>query len=249
MSKSKRQQYILDQLRQNNQVGYQELAKVLQISEDTIRRDIHEMADAGLISKMKGGAQSRTILPVTYQERELYANGEKRIIAQKTAQLFKDGQVVVFDGGTTPFLIASYLPRNIQLTLITHSYPIANLTFDFPGIDLIFAGGKASKKSKISTGFDVLKKYSTLRAEISILGVHSLHINHGVTDPALEEAEVKTRISEMSDQLIIVPTIEKLNSVSTVQICKTEAIDLMVTNLDPEDSLLLPYRKAGIKLL
>ena len=249
MTKSKRQQHILDQLRLNDQVSYQELAAKLQTSEDTIRRDIREMADAGLITRVKGGAQPRAILPVTYQERELYANGEKRIVAQKAAHLFKDGQVVVFDGGTTPFLIASYLPRNIELTLITHSYPIANLTFDFPNIELIFAGGKASKKSKVSTGFDVLKKYNTLHADISVLGVHSLHIDQGITDPVLEEADVKTRISEMSDQLIVVPTTEKLNAVSTIEICRIEAIDLMVTNLDPEDLLLQPYRKAGIKLL
>lgn len=249
MTKTERQQDILDQLRLNDHVNYQELAAKLQISEDTIRRDIHDLANAGLITRIKGGAQPRAMLPVTYQERELYANAEKRIVAQKAARLFKDGQVVVFDGGTTPFLIASYLTRNIRLTLITHSYPIANLTFDFPNIDLIFAGGKASKKSKVSTGFDVLKKYNSLHADISVLGVHSLHIDHGVTDPVLEEADVKTRVSEMSDQLIVVPTAEKLNAVSTIQICKIDAIDLLITNLDPGDVLLQPYRKAGIKLL
>lgn len=247
--KSERQQQILNQLRLNDGVSYQELAAEMQISEDTIRRDIRELADAGLITRVKGGAQQKAILPVTYDERELYANAEKRIIAQKAAYLFKDGQVVVFDGGTTPFLIVSYLPRNIRLTIITHSYPIANLVFDFPNIDLIFAGGNASKKSKISTGFDVLKKYNKLHANISVLGVHSLHLERGVTDPAIDEADVKTRISEMSDQLIAVPTAERLNAVSTVEICRTEAIDLLVTNLAPDDLVLQPYRLAGLKVL
>lgn len=248
MSKSERQQHIIEQLRLNDQVNYQELAVKLDTSEDTVRRDIRELADAGLIIRVKGGAQPKAILPVTYQEREVYAHAEKRIIARKAAKLFQDGQTVVFDGGTTPFLIVSHLPRDIRLTVITHSYPIANLTFDFPNIDLIFAGGKASKQSKVSTGFDVLKKYDTLHADISVLGVHSLHVDQGITDPILEEADVKTRISEMSDQLIVVPTAEKLNAVSTVQICKTEAIDLMVTDLEPEDTLLHPFRNAGIKL-
>lgn len=249
MTKTERQQRILDQLRLNDNVNYQELTAKLQTSEDTIRRDIRELAEAGLITRVKGGAQPRAVVPVTYQERELYANMEKRIVAQKTSGLFKDGQVVVFDGGTTPFLIASYLPRNIQLTLITHSYPIANLTFEFPNIDLIFAGGKASKKSKISTGFDVLKKYNTIHADISVLGVHSLHPDFGVTDPLLEEAEVKIRISEMSDQLIAVPTAEKLNTISTIEICKTKAIDLLVTNLDPNDEILKSYQTIGIQIL
>lgn len=249
MTKTERQQRILEQLRLNDKVNYQELTAKLQTSEDTIRRDIKELAEAGLITRVKGGAQPKAMVPVTYQERELYANMEKRIVAQKTARLIKDGQVVVFDGGTTPFLIASYLPRNIHLTLITHSYPIANLTFEFPNIDLIFAGGKASKKSKISTGFDVLKKYNTIHADISVLGVHSLHPDYGVTDPLLEESEVKIRITEMSDQLIVVPTAEKLNTISTIEICKTKAIDLLVTNLDPYDELLKYYRTMGIQIL
>ena len=249
MTKTERQQRILEQLRLNDKVNYQELTAKLQTSEDTIRRDIKELAEAGLITRVKGGALPKAMVPVTYQERELYANMEKRIVAQKTARLIKDGQVVVFDGGTTPFLIASYLPRNIHLTLITHSYPIANLTFEFPNIDLIFAGGKASKKSKISTGFDVLKKYNTIHADISVLGVHSLHPDYGVTDPLLEESEVKIRITEMSDQLIVVPTAEKLNTISTIEICKTKAIDLLVTNLDPYDELLKYYRTMGIQIL
>lgn len=249
MTKNERQQRILEELRLNDKVNYQELSVMLKVSEDTVRRDINELASAEMITRVKGGAQPKALLPVTYRERELYANAEKRIIAKKASQLFKDGEVVVFDGGTTPFLVLNFLPRDIQLTLITHSYPIANLSFEFPNIELIFAGGKASKKSKISTGFDVLKKYHTLHADISVLGIHSLHPEFGVTDPILEEAEVKTYISQMADKLIAVPTSEKLNTVSTVQICETANIDILVTNLKPDDSLLQPYLNLNIQVL
>jgi DeoR/GlpR family transcriptional regulator of sugar metabolism len=249
MTKEGRQQRILEELRLKERVQYHELSIMLNISEDTIRRDINELADAEIITRVKGGAQQKALLPVTYLERELYANTEKRVIAKKTSPVFKDGQVVVFDGGTTPFLVLNYLPRNIRLTLITHSYPIANLSFEFPNIDLIFAGGKASKKSKISTGFDVLKKYEALHADISVIGIHSLHHKFGITDPILEEAEVKTRICQMADRLIAVPTAEKLNTVSTVQICKTVDIDILVTNLMPHDPLLQPYLNLNIQIL
>lgn len=249
MTKDERFQYILERLRLNDKVEYQELSTILEVSEDTVRRDIKELAIAGLISKVKGGAQPKAIIPATYQEREVYANLDKRILAEKAVRIFKEGQVVVFDGGTTPFLIASFLPRNINLTIITHSYPIANLVFEFPNIELIFAGGKASKKSKISTGFDVLKKYNSIHADLSILGVHSLHPEYGITDPVLEEADVKMRISEMSDQIIAVPTAEKLNVVSTIQICKPDAIDTLITNLNPDSPLLHAYKDLGINIL
>lgn len=249
MTKNGRFQFIIDRLRQKDQVGYQELSEILIVSEDTIRRDISELAAAGMLSKIKGGARPKVIIPATYQERELYANPDKRIIAQKAAKLFKDGQVTVFDGGTTPFLIASFLPRQISLTVFTHSYPIANLMFEFPNIELIFAGGKASKKSKISTGFDVLNKYNSVHADIGILGVHSLHIEHGVTDPIMDESEIKTRISNMCDQLIAVPSAEKLNTISTFHICNTKSIDLLITDLDPENQILAPYKELGLSIL
>jgi len=249
MTKFERQQRILEELQLSDKVQYQKLSVLLKASQDTIRRDINELADAGTITRVKGGAQPKALLPVTYLEREMYAIQEKRIIAKKTSQLFKNGQVVVFDGGTTPFLVLHYLARDIHMTLITHSYPIANLAFEFPNVELIFAGGKASKKSKISTGFDVLKTYQRLHADLSILGIHSLHPDYGVTDPLPEEADVKTCISQMADTLIAVPTADKLQTVSTVQICKTTQINILVTNLDPDNSLLHPYLNLNVQVL
>lgn len=249
MTKEERHQHILKKLRLLDRVDYESLSEELSVSSDTIRRDINELAEAGMVRKIKGGAQPRALISVSYQERETYANADKRILAQKASELIRDGQVVVFDGGTTPFLIAGYLPRDIQLTVITHSFPIASLLFEYPHVELIFAGGRVSKKSRISTGFEVLHTYNRMHADVSILGIHSLHHEGGVTDPVYEEIAVKSRISVMSDQLIVVPTAEKLNAVSTYTVCPPSAIHTLVTDLQPDDPLLQPYTDLGIQIV
>lgn len=249
MTKEARQSEILRRLTQQGLVLYDKLGLALGVSEDTIRRDINELAEKGLLSRTKGGAKPKAIVPVTYLEREVFSAAGKRVVAQKAVQLIKEGQVVVFDGGTTPFLVATYLPSNISLTIITHSYPVANIAFGMPNVELIFAGGRASKKSKISTGIDVLQKFNTLHADLSILGVHSIHPEIGISDPVYEEAEVKTRISKMADQVIAVCTAEKLNTSSMVNICSLDALDIMITDLSPDDKMLHSYQQAGLNVL
>jgi DeoR/GlpR family transcriptional regulator of sugar metabolism len=249
MTKENRLKFILEKLRQNEQLQYGELSTQLFVSEDTIRRDINELANAGIITKIRGGAQSKSLIPGNFYEKEVLHSDNKRPLAHKAAGIIEENQVVVFDDGKLPFLIAGFLPRDIHLTVVTHSFSIANLTFEFPNIKLIFAGGLAAKNSKTTAGFDVLKKYNSMHADLSILCVHSLHPDYGISHPEVEEAEVKIRIAEMSDQLMVIPKSENLNSVSTVHICKPDVIDYLVTDVELDSPLLVPYMEVGIEVV
>lgn len=249
LSKEERVQYILEQLKKRQKVEYAELSLALKVSEDTVRRDINELAGTGLISKVKGGALPKTIIPASFQNREIYATGNKEIIARKATALFKDGQTVIFDGGTTPYLIAASLPHNIALTVITHSFPVANLFLESPSIELIFVGGPVSRNSKITGGIDAYKYYEGLHVDICILGVHSIHHEFGITDPIAGEATVKELITTISDKVIAVPTAEKMNAVSTYKVCMPSAIDTLVTDLEPGNSALTVYHNKGITII
>lgn len=248
-SKDERINFILQQLNKRQKVEYSALSKVLKVSEDTIRRDVNGLASSGLISKVKGGALPKTIIPPSFQSRALYATQSKEIIAQKAAALFKNDQIVIFDGGTTPFLIGAFLPHDISLTVITHSFPIANLFLESPSVKIIFVGGHVSKNSKITTGIEVFKRYQNMHVDMCIVGVHSIHQELGITDPIPEEAEVKEIITSVSDKVVAVPTSEKLNAISTYKVCAPADIDILVTDLEPNDSKLQPYSEIGITIL
>ena len=153
---------------------------------------------------------------------------------------------MVFDDGKLPLMIAGSLPRDIHLTVVTHSFAIASLTFEFPNVKLLFVGGTASKSSQITTGADVIKKYNSIYADLSFLAVRNLHPEFGVTHSIVEEAEIKSRISEMSTQLVAVTSPESLNTVSTMHVCDSKQIDYLVVDLDPHNPLLLPFLNTGI---
>lgn len=248
-SRKERINYILAQLKMRQKVEYAQLSQALEVSEDTVRRDINELASNGIVSRVKGGALPKTIIPVSFQGRQIYSIHNKEILAQKAVALFKNGQTVIFDGGTTPYLIAASLPHDITLTVITHSFPVANLFMESQSVELIFIGGQVSKNSKITNGISVYQQYEGLHVDLCVLGVHSIHHELGVTDPIAAEARVKELITTISDKVIAVPTAEKMNAVSTYKVCLPSAIDVLVTDLEPENELLKVYVKAGITVL
>lgn len=198
MNSTIRRKYILEHLRQNEKLEYSELSTLLGVTAHTIRRDINELASEGSIIKLIGGAQAKSKVLSGISDNEKQLGESSKLIAFKAASIVQANQVVVFDDGKIPLMIAGFLPRDINLTIVAHSFAIASLTFEFPNIKLIFAGGTASKGSQITMGSDVVKKYNTIHADLSFLTVRNLHPDYGVTHPVLEEAEIKCRISEMS---------------------------------------------------
>ncbi len=215
-------------------------------SVDTIRRDIDALAKTGSILKMKRGAMARAQIHKGLDHQLPESKITSRILAHKAASIVKSRQTVVFDDGNLPLLIAGFLPRDIHLTLITHSFAIASLTFEFPNVKLIFAGGTAAKDSRITTGSDVLKKYNSLHGDLSFLNARYLHLDFGVSDPEVEEAEVKACISSMSDQLVVTAAPESLNSISTKHVCSINRIDYLAIDIDQHNPILEPYRMAGV---
>jgi len=115
MIKEKRLKHILALLQSKEMVTYDLLAGELSVSEDTIRRDIEELHNNGLLSKVRGGAMLRSENPLSFQDRTTYLQGGKDIIALKAQQLIKNGQTIFMDGGTTLCAIAARLPLNSVL--------------------------------------------------------------------------------------------------------------------------------------
>lgn len=125
MLTAERQQYILEILRREGKVLASQLSVDLNVSEDTIRRDLRELAEVGLLQRVHGGALLRSPAAASYAARQKHAPLEKEEIAKAAVQLVRPGQVIILDGGTTTQLVANYLPIDLQATVITNSPPIA----------------------------------------------------------------------------------------------------------------------------
>ena len=152
MLTAERRQQILETLRRDGKVLASELSAVLNVSEDTIRRDLRELAEAGLLQRVHGGALPRSPAAASFAIRQSQAPSAKAAIANAAAQLVRNGQVIILDGGTTTLQVAQRLPLDLRATIVTNSPPIAVALAEHPAVEVIVIGGRLLQDSLVTIG-------------------------------------------------------------------------------------------------
>jgi len=249
MLKRERQAYILHQLNLHNKVLSSSLCNEIQVSEDTIRRDLLELAEEGKIIKVHGGALSHSFSQFHFPSANFYSQSGKNIIAKKAVSLIKDGMCVLTGGGTTIIEMARCLPLNLKATFITGSIPVIVEYLNHPNIEVIVIGDKVSKNSKITVGQDSINQIKQLKPDLCFLGINALDVEHGVTDNDWDIVQVKKAMVESSQKTVCLTIAEKINTFQPLRICELNKIDLLITDLDAADVLLKPYVDSGIEVL
>jgi DeoR/GlpR family transcriptional regulator of sugar metabolism len=249
MLKTERQAFIIHQVNLHNRVLLTELTSQIKVSDDTIRRDLQELAESGKIIKVHGGALSPSFHNGNGASKEVYAYSQKKIIAKKAASLIKDGMVILTGGGTTIIELARALPPSLHATFISGSIPALSEYIIHPNIEVIAIGDKISKDSKITVGSDAISRIKELKVDLCILGIAAINLESGVSDNDWEVVQVKKAMIEASKRVVCLTIAEKINSQQPFQVCDSKKIDTLVTELLPEDPVLEPYKRAGIKVL
>ena len=249
MLKRERQAYILHQVNLHNKVLSTDLSQHINVSDDTIRRDLQELAEAGKLIKVHGGALSPSFHNGHHTSREVYSYTQKKIIAQKAASLVKDGMFVLTGGGTTIIEMARALPSTLHATFISGSIPAIYEYMNHPNIDVIIVGDKISKNSKITVGLEAVSKIRQLKADLCFLGINALNLERGVSDNDWDVVQIKKAMVESSQKLVCLTIAEKINSQQPIQVCESSKIDTLITELTPDDAILKPYINAGINVL
>lgn len=248
MLKKERQAIILRNVNLHNRLLVTDLSEEIKVSEDTIRRDLQELADDGKLIKVHGGALSKSFHN-SFNSSAVYAMENKKLIAQKAVSLIQDGMFVLTSGGTTIIEMAKALPKDLRATFITGSVPAAFEYLHHPNIEIILIGDKLSKGSQITVGGEAIEKIKQIRADICFLGINALHIEHGLTDNDWEIVQVKKAMMESSAKTVLLTISEKINTTQRIRICDTKNIDIIVTELHEDDELLNPFKKIGVKIL
>jgi DeoR/GlpR family transcriptional regulator of sugar metabolism len=241
MLKRERQQYILHHINLHNRILSSDLCQVMNVSEDTIRRDLQELADEGKLVKVHGGALS-TSFHDSAQTSLVYSHDKKKIIAQKAASYIQDGMFVLTTGGTTILELARALPHHLNATFITGSLPAALEYIRHPKIEVIFIGDKISKASQITVGGEAISRIQQIKADLCFLGVNAIDVEHGITDNDWDVVQVKKAMTKASKKVIALTIAEKINTVQKIEVIPIRDLDVLITELDPSDPLLEPYR-------
>ncbi len=248
MLKKERQAYILHQVSLHNSVLSADLSNSINVSEDTIRRDLNELAETGKVIKVHGGALSKSFNSF-YLRSDVYNVDNKKIIAEKAASLIKDGMFVLTGGGTTIIEMARLLPEDLKATFLTGSIPAAYEYSQHPNIEVIFIGDKIAKKSQIAVGGEAITRIRHIKADLCFLGINALDAEHGITDNDWDVVQVKKAMVETSAKTVVMSISEKLNSYQRLRICGVDEIDVLITELDPSDKLLDPFRLNSLTIL
>lgn len=249
MLKIERQAYIIHQVNLHNKVLLTDLSTQIKVSDDTIRRDLQELADLGKIIKVHGGALSPSFHNGNSVSKEIYAYSQKKLIAKKAASLIKDGMFILTGGGTTIIELARALPPSLRATFISGSIPALAEYIIHPNIEVIAIGDKISKDSKITVGSDAISRIKELKVDLCFLGVSAINLETGVSDNDWEVVQIKKAMLESSEKLICLTISEKINSRQPFQVCDSKKIDTLITELSPDDPVLNSYKRAGINVL
>lgn len=249
MLKKERQAYILHQVNLHNKVLSSSLSQEINVSEDTIRRDLQELAEEGKIVKVHGGALSHSFSQVYYPTNNVYSQDHKKLIAQKAAGLIEDGMFVLTTGGTTIIELARALPPQLKATFISGSIPAVLEYMHHPTIEVILIGDKVSKNAKITVGAEAINQIRRIRADICFLGINAIDIKHGVTDNDWDVVQLKKAMVDSAQKVVCLTIAEKINTLQPIHISDIGQINTLITELPADDPLLKPYRDAGIEVL
>ena len=247
MLKKERQEFILHQLNLHNKILSADLSNKMGVSDDTIRRDLQELALEDKLIKVHGGALSKSF-HTAFDRKMVYNLEDKHIIAQKTAALVQSGMYILTSGGTSILEFAKSLDSNLNATFFTCSLNAAIEFAHHPSIEVVMIGDKVSKDSMLTTGASAVQTIESIQADLCILGINSLDTQFGLSENDWEVVQIKKAMIKASKKTICIGISEKLNSQQKIKVANLDEIDILITELDPNDPKLLPFKHKGLTI-
>ncbi|MBT1825629.1 DeoR/GlpR family DNA-binding transcription regulator [Enterobacter bugandensis] len=249
MLTSQRKQLILEKLGAEGQVQSKALSVLFDVSEDTIRRDLRELAAEGRLQRVHGGALPSSSATVPFAERQCVKMDAKRKVAQKGAQLISSGQVVIVDGGTTTSELIAFLPRDLRITVVTHSPSIALGLVNHPSIEVILIGGRLYKHSIVAVGAAAIEGIENIHADLFFMGVTGIHPEAGLTTGDFEEACIKRAFCGRAAETVVLASPEKINTASSFVIGDVALANTIVVEGDTDRDWVNAVSEKGVSVV
>jgi DeoR/GlpR family transcriptional regulator of sugar metabolism len=245
---SQRRQKILGVLREEGKVVAAELAARLKVSIDTIRRDLNQLAQEGLVQRVHGGGlpASPALSPVL--QRQFNGRDKKQVVAEKAVQLIQNGTVMFLDSGSTAVEVARAVDPHVRFTVITHS-PRAALTLAEKGsvAEIILLGGRIDRHELVTMSPSTVTEIRKFRADLFLMGICSIHPSLGITCRTLEDLELKRVMADASAEIAGLATAEKLGTAAPMVLGPVSLLRYLVTDATTE--MARDYARFGVSIL
>jgi len=249
MLTTQRKQQILAILKREGQVVAKDVAEAMEVSEDTIRRDLRELAQEGLLQRVHGGALPTSPAMADFAGRETLTAQGKVAIGQAAAGMVRAGQVVILDGGTTARQVARHIPLELKATVVSHSPTIALELVNHTEIEVILIGGRMFKHSVVAVGAAAIEVIAGIHADLFFMGVTGVHAKTGLTTGDFEEAAVKRALCRAAAETFVLASSEKLGAASPFAVVGLDEVSGIITERSADKVLTKPFEKRGITLI
>lgn len=251
MFTEERQMQILSHLYEHKRASVSELCERFGVSPATIRRDLKELEDAGLLKRTHGGAISleHVGFEPTFQEKEDQYREEKRRIAVRAASMINEGETVLLDAGTTTWALARELTRFQRLTVVTNSVFVLRELAGLSSIELLCVGGMVRSTTQSMVGPVAERMLETIRVDKAFIGTNGVDPEAGLTTPHLLEAQVKQAMIRSAKQVVVLSDSDKAGKVTFAQFAPIEAVDVWITDPGVPKNLVERIREKGVRVI
>jgi DeoR family transcriptional regulator, carbon catabolite repression regulator len=249
MIKEERFTHILIALKKQGKVNLESLSSALNVSEDTVRRDLDSLHNNGLLVKVRGGAISLSKNPLSFQDRTQLLSEEKNVVGLKAQQLIKDGKTIFMDGGSTICAVAYHLPANARFRLVTNNMALVPILLNYKHIELVVLGGLYDRETAVNTGGQTCSEAGKYNADLYLMGTCALHPDLGISAVFQADGEVKQSMLKNAAKTYALSNYTNLNCKEYYKVCALKDISGLITDLSPDDPRLDEFRNHRIRLI
>ena len=244
-----RRELLLTRLHRDGRLIAKDVAAELGLSEDSVRRDLRELAAAGLCQRVYGGAVPASPAVADYATRRGVAVDSKARVAAAAVQLIAPGSTVVLDGGTTALAVVAALPRDLAATVVTHSPTVAAALVDHPGVEVYVLGGRLFKHSAVTCGAAAVEAAAGVNADLFLLGVTGVHPDSGLTTGDADEAAMKRALARRAADTYVLASSEKIGAASPFTVLPLAVVAGIVTDAPPSHEVVARLVQLGVPVV
>jgi DeoR/GlpR family transcriptional regulator of sugar metabolism len=230
MLAAQRRDLLLERLNRDGRIVAKDLATELGISEDSIRRDLRELAAAGMCQRVYGGALPVSPAIADYATRQHVEVSGKQRVAAAAAALVEPGSTAILDGGTTALEVARALPLDLRATVVTHSPTVASALAGHQDVEVYLIGGRLFKHSMVACGAAAVEAARGLHADLFLLGVTGVHSEVGLTTDDADEAAMKRALARQAADTYVLASSEKIGAASRFTVLPLTDVAGIVTD-------------------
>ncbi len=247
-----RADYILRKLEEKNLVKTNDLVEEMNVSIDTIRRDLKKLEEEGKLTCIRGGAcASEDVLQYSpFFGRQIINEAQKREAAKKAVALIHSENIIALNAGTTNAVLAEELLHlKKHITVVTNNLSAISTLTASEYIDLIIPGGMIDKQELSIIGYNCVKELSSYSFDLSFLSINAFHLKYGFSDFRFQEIDIMNAMIQHSKKTVAVLDTHKFNKLSKKICIPTECVDLLITDSSLESDVREKIQEAGLEIM